>query len=484
MSDPAFLSAIELAAGFRSGELSPVAVASALLDRIEALDAPVHAIVHRDRATTLAMAEAAERRHRAGTPVSPLDGVPATVKDLSHVAGWPRRRGSLLLAGAPPSREDTPAVARMREAGLVFLGKTATPEGGCKVVTRSALTGETANPWDLSRTPGGSSGGASAALAMGFGPLAQGSDGAGSIRIPACYTNSVGLKPGFGRVPAFPPDPDMPHSVVGPMARTVADVSALLAVMSGPEPRDPFAWPVPFAAPADLDDPDLAGLRVALSARMGMRAPLADPEVDALVARAGPMLAAAGAEIIEADPTWPLDPLRPFRVFWETGCMAAVEAAAPGSRETIDPLIRRVAEAGRRVSTAEYLGAVEGRLAIAAASHAFFSRFDLLVCPVMPVAPYRLGRDVPDGFADEDWSWCPYTYPWNMTGQPAASVPVGFTACGLPVGVQIVGRMGEEATILRAASAIERRAGCLGRMAGAALPLSPLASSALEPLAS
>ena len=166
------------------------------------------------------MAEAAEKRYASGEPLSPLDGVPVTIKDLSAVAGWPRRRGSLALDPVI-SAEDTPCVARLREAGTVFLAKTATPEAGCKVVTRSPVHGATANPYDLTRTPGGSSGGASAALAAGFGPLAIGSDGAGSIRIPASSTNVFGLKPGFGRVPAFPPDIDMPHSVVGPMTRTV-----------------------------------------------------------------------------------------------------------------------------------------------------------------------------------------------------------------------------------------------------------------------
>ncbi len=452
----AYLDASALAEAFRRRSLSPVEVAEALLARIDALDGPINAVVHTDREYTLAMARAAESRYAAGQPLSPLDGVPVTIKDLSSVAGWPLRRGSLALHPTAPAAADTPCVARLREAGLVFLAKTATPESGCKVVTRSPVHGVTANPYDPSKTPGGSSGGAAAALALGFGPLATGSDGAGSIRIPASFTNVFGLKPGFGRVPAFPPDTDMPHSVVGPMARSVLDAALMLAVMSRPEPRDPFAWPVAFVMPTDLTDPDLRGLRVARSARMGCHAPLVDAEVDALVAAAGPLLADAGAAVVDVDPVWPMNPLEPFDVFWTTGCASTVDGHPEALRDRLDPLLRTVATAGRSVSLASYLRAQSQRLALTVAAKAFFERFDLLIGPVMPHPAFSVERDVPEGFADTDWSWCPYTYLWNMTGQPAASVPVGFTHAGLPVGVQIVGRIGAEPDILRAAAAIQR----------------------------
>jgi len=459
--DVAFLSAAALAEAFRRRSLSPVEVARALVSRIEALDAPVNSIVHVDPVLTLAQAKAAEARYTAGTPLSALDGVPVTIKDLSAVAGWPRRRGSLALDPLKPAAQDTPCVARLREAGAVFLAKTATPEAGCRLVTRSRVHGVTANPYDLTKTPGGSSGGAAAALALGFGPLAVGSDGAGSIRIPASSTNVFGLKPGFGRVPAFPPDVDMPHSVVGPMSRTVADAALMLEVMARREQRDPFAWPVPFAIPKDLGASDfsgarIAGLRIAISARLGCTAPLVDREVDALVAEAGPILADAGAEVIDEGPIWPVDPFEPFKVFWETGCVAIVDGFEPEKHVLLDPLLLSVAASGRATSLAAYSRAQEQRMAIAVAAKAFFNRFDLLVGPVMPVPPYAVQRYVPEGFADEDWRWCPYTYPWNMTGQPAVSVPIGFTASGLPVGVQIIGWMGSEAQLLRAAAVIER----------------------------
>jgi len=454
--DVAFLDAVALAEAFRRRSLSPVEVARALISRIEALDPPVNAIVYVDSVLTLVQAKAAEARYAAGAPLSALDGVPVTIKDLSAVAGWPRRRGSLVLDPVKPAAEDTPCVARLREAGAVFLAKTATPEAGCRVITRSRVHGVTANPYDLKKTPGGSSGGAAAALAMGFGPLAVGSDGGGSIRIPASWTNVFGLKPGFGRVPAFPPDVDMPHSVVGPMSRTVADAALMLEVMARPEPRDPFAWPVPFAMPKDSAASDVSGLRIAVSARLGCTAPLVDQEVDALVAEAGPILADAGAEVTDESPIWPVDPLEPFKVFWETGCMATVDAFEAEKHVLLDPLLVSVAAAGRATSLAAYCRAQEQRMAIAVAAKAFFNRFDLLVGPVMPVPAYAVERSVPEGYDEEDWRWCPYAYPWNMTGQPAVSVPIGFTRDGLPVGVQIIGWTGSEANLLRAAAVIER----------------------------
>jgi len=454
--DVAWLSAVELTQGYRSGALSPVEVTKALLKRMESVDPRVNAIIFTDPETSLRMAAESEARWRSGAPLSAIDGVPTTVKDLSAVAGWPKRRGSLTRDPHEPAPEDTPCVARLREAGVVFLAKTTTPEAGCKVVTRSQIHGNTANPYDLTKTPGGSSGGASAALALGLGPLAVGSDGAGSIRIPACHTNVFGIKPGFGRVPAYPPDIDMPMSVVGPLTRTVADACLMLEVMSRPEPRDPFMYPVPFVPPTDLADPDLSDLKIAFSPRLGMSAPLVDARVDALVAEAPGLLADAGAAVEAEDPAWPIDPLIPFSVFWATACSATVDGTAIEKRHLLDVLIRAVAAEGRKATLPDYFRALEQRMALSAAAKLFFDRFDLLVGPVMPTPPYSVDRDAPQGYADDDWSWCPYTHLWNMTGQPGASVPIGF-AGGLPVGVQIIGRTGGEATVLRAAAAIEAR---------------------------
>ncbi|HEY0276367.1 MAG TPA: amidase family protein [Paenirhodobacter sp.] len=451
--DIAWVGIAELEAGYRAGNLSPVEVARRLLARIAELNPQVNAVIDVAPERTMAMAEASSARWRAGAPLSMLDGVPVTIKDLAAIRGWPRWRGGR-IADDTLMTFDTPAVARLREAGAVFLARTATPEAGCKVVTRSERYGETRNPWDITKTPGGSSGGAAAALAMGFGPIALGSDGAGSLRIPASHSNVVGVKPGFGRVPAFPPDPDMPHSVVGPMARTVADAAIMLDILSRPEPRDPYAWPIPFAMP-DLSG-DLVGLRVAFSARMGLTAPLFDAEVDRIVAEAAPLLAQAGARVEQAAPDWPVDPFRPFEVFWNSTCVDALARTPAAQRPLLDQIIHAVARRGAGLELADLMRAIDERTQIAAAARDFFNRYDLLIGPVMPVPPYATGRDVPEGYTPEDWDWCPYTYPWNMTGQPALSVPIGFTATGLPVGVQIIGAIGAEALILRAAAAIER----------------------------
>jgi len=447
------LSAAALAAGYAAGAFTPVEVAAALLARIAALDGPINSIVFTDAATTLAQAAASAARHAQGAPLSKLDGVPVTIKDLSAVAGWPLWRGSLTRDDTP-AEADTPAVARLREAGAVFLAKTATPEGGCKIVTSSRRHGATANPYNPAKTPGGSSGGAAASLAMGFGPLALGSDGAGSIRIPASFTNVFGLKPGFGRVPAFPPDTDMPLSVVGPMSRHVADAALMLEVLARPDPRDPFASPLPYAPP-DLNAP-LDDLLIAVSPRLNCAAPLIDHEIDSLVAQAGPLLRAAGAQITEDAPAWPIDPFTPFRTFWEAGCLETLNRHPPETRHKLDPVLRAAATSGRRLTLPDFQRAIEQRLALCAAAHNFFRHHHLLVGPVMPIAAFDITRNTPPGYPDDDWSWCPYTYPWNLTGLPAASCPIGFTTTGLPVGVQIIGPPNAEPTILRAAAAIER----------------------------
>ncbi len=378
--DVAFLDVNTLGEAFRRRNLSPVDVARGL-DRADRGAGPAgqRRGPSGSGRNALAMAEAAEARYRAGAPLSALDGVPVTIKDLSAVAGWPRRRGSLALDPVRPANEDTPCVARLREAGAVFLAKTGTPEAGCKVVTRSPVHGVTANPYDTTRTPGGSSGGAAAALALGFGPLAVGSDGAGSIRIPASSTECVrpqaGLRPGAG----FPPDPDMPHSVVGPMARTVADAALMLDIMSRPEPaRSASPGRCRSRMPRDLANPNLSGLRVAISPRLGCTAPLIDREVDALVAEAGPLLADAGAighavTIRSGRSTRSSrsrsSGRRPARM--------TVDGFAPDKQALLDPLLQRVAIAGRATGLVAHQRALEQRLAITMAAKAFFNRFDL-----------------------------------------------------------------------------------------------------------
>jgi aspartyl-tRNA(Asn)/glutamyl-tRNA(Gln) amidotransferase subunit A len=453
--DVAYLTAGELAQQFEQGALSPVEVARALLDRVEALDLFVNAFVHVDPEATLAMARASESRRSRGEQLGPLDGVPVTIKDLTAVAGWPLKRGSPALQDDPPPRSDAPAVARLREAGAVFLGKTATPDAGSKIVTRSLVHGVTRNPYDLARTPGGSSGGASAALALGFGPLALGTDGAGSIRIPAAWSGVFGLKPSFGRVPAYPPDSDMPHSVAGPMTRSVDDAVAFLDVIARADSRDPYALVLPLDRHA-AEAKNVAGLRVGVTRDFGLRTPFLDDAVHRAVHEAAEALRQAGATLVEVSPTWPCDPFETFVVFWEAGYAGFLHTAYSGEKSSrMDPDLLAIAERGLRVDIVTYHRALGERVALAAASKALFNSLDLLIGPVMPGSPPLVERDAPEGFAPGDWRWCPFTYLWNMTGQPAASVPWGLDELGLPVGVQIVGPVAGEAAILRASRVVE-----------------------------
>ena len=267
--DPHEMTASELSALFASRDLSPVEVTEGCIARIEALDAEINSFCHMDVETSRAMAEASEARWLAGEPLSPLDGVPVAVKDLLITKGWPTLRGSRTVDPNQAWDADAPTVARLREAGAVLIGKTTTPEFGWKGSTDSPLTGVTRNPWNKHKTPGGSSGGTSAAIAARFCPIGLGTDGGGSIRIPASFSGIYGLKPSFGRVPAYPLSPFGTLAHVGPMSRTALDSAMLMNVIARPDARDwhslPF-YPTDYAA--EIETP-LAGKRIAFSPRMG-----------------------------------------------------------------------------------------------------------------------------------------------------------------------------------------------------------------------
>ena len=447
------LSATELIGLYRRGELSPVEATRAVLDRIDAVNARTNAycLVRGDEA--LASAGASERRWGAGQPAGLVDGVPVSIKDLLLTDGWPTRRGSLTIDEAGPWTVDAPAVARLREHGAVLVGKTTTPEFGWKGVTDSPLTGVTRNPWDPARTPGGSSGGSAAAVASGLAPLSVGTDGAGSIRIPASFCGIVGLKPTQGRVPVYPPSTFGTLSHVGPMARTVADAALLLDVIGAPDIRDSLALDRQPPVSAQLDVARLAGRRVAYSPALGYAA--VDPEVEAAVRAAVSALEAHGALVSLADPGF-ASPRPAFDVLWNAGAARVVADIPEDRRDLIDPGLAEAAEAGRRYSAIEYLQALRERSELGIAMGAFHQTYDLLVTPTEPIAAFAAGAEVPEGSAERGWpSWTPFTYPFNMTHQPAATVPCGFSAAGLPIGVQVVGPRHADALVLSACAAIE-----------------------------
>lgn len=453
MTDLADLTARQLTAGYAAGEFSPPEAARAVLRRAEEARERVNAFTRVDAEEALAAARAAEERWRAGEPAGPVDGVPVTVKDLLLQRGGPTLRGSLTVSAEGAWEEDSPAVARLREQGAVFVGKTTTPEFGWKGVTDSPRHGVTGNPYDPTRTAGGSSGGSAAAVALGAGPLSLGTDGGGSVRIPASFCGIFALKPTYGRVPIYPASPFGTLAHVGPMTRDAADAALMMDVITGPDWRDwsqlgPGAGSFREAVREGVD-----GLRVAYSPALGWDVPVA-ADVAAAVRAAVDRLAELGAYVEEIDPGI-ADPVEEFHTLWFSGAARVVQHLGDAEREALDPGLREVCERGARYSALDYLAAVDTRMALGRAMGRFHSAYDLLVTPTEPITAFEAGAEVPAGSGHTRWTgWTPFTYPFNMTQQPAATVPCGVDGAGLPIGVQLVGARHADALVLRAAHAL------------------------------
>ncbi|WAL66842.1 amidase [Amycolatopsis cynarae] len=447
------LTASELVAGYASGEISPVEATEAALRAIEERDGRCNAFCLVDPEVALAGAKASETRWREGHPIGWLDGVPTSIKDMFLTQGWPTLRGSTCIDPDQPWEVDSPVTARLRENGLVMLGKTTTPELAWKGVTDSLLTGITRNPWNPSLTPGGSSGGSAAAVAAAMGELSVGTDGGGSVRIPAAFCGIVGLKPTHGRIPLYPASPFGALSHAGPMARSVDDVALLLDVLALPDYRDPAALPPPAASYREAVRRDVQGLIAAFSPDLGYAR--VDPEVAQVVRSAVNALGEAGLRIEETDPGFG-DPKEAFDVLWSAGAAQWLDTFPPGCEEKIDPGLRRVWEQGRRHSAADYLRATGERAALGILMGEFHTRYDVLITPTVGVKPFEAGHEVPPGSDLAGWpEWTPFTYPFNMTQQPAISVPAGLTADGLPVGLQIVGPRHSDDLVLAVARLLE-----------------------------
>jgi aspartyl-tRNA(Asn)/glutamyl-tRNA(Gln) amidotransferase subunit A len=448
------LTATELVALFRARKASPVEAATAALARIEALDVALNAFRLVDRPRALASAAESERRWSRGAPAGPLDGVPVSVKDVFLTEGWSTLWGSRLVSADQPWNVDAPAVARLKEAGAVLLGKTTTPEFHWKTVTDSPLTGITRNPWNPALTPGGSCGGAAVAVATGMGALALGTDGGGSIRVPCAFTGIFGLKPSFGRVPLWPPGAFGTMAHVGPMTRSVADAALLLNVIARPDARDWRALPHDPADYRDGLEDGVAGLRIAYSRDLGYAE--VDAEVVAVVDAAVRTFAGFGAIVEERSPGF-----ADTRPTFETLAFAAIARDLgrfdAGQRKLIDPGLVEIAEIGTRVRLDDYLAAERARGDLGLRMRQFHETYDVLMTPTVPIPPFAAGQDVPDPAWQARWTeWSPFTYPFNLTGQPAASLPCGFTRSGLPVGLQIVGPFHGDRLVLQVARAYER----------------------------
>ncbi len=456
MAEIGRMSAAEITAAYRDRSLSPVEVLKDALARIDRFEPAVNAFTFVDSDGAMATARDSETRWIKGEPLGPADGLVATVKSNVATAGWQLRRGSTTI-GYEAATFDAPPVASLRAAGCVLVGQTTMPEFGWIGVTHSKLTGITRNPWNRARTPGGSSGGAAAAAALGIGSFHIGTDGAGSIRIPSAFSGLFGIMPGVGRVPAYPASPFGLLARLGPMTRRVDDGALMLGIMARPDARDIYhdgAEPPDYAA---VTASGIRGLRIGWSATLGWVDRL-DPAIRAATAAIAARLTEFGAIVEEVDPGFTRDEARrPLKALWDAGCAQVLKGVPEAKREDVDAGFRRCAAAGDRLAATDVLQAMADRAALYETMRRFHERYDLLLTPTMPVTAIEAGVEVPrDGSFGAEWfDWSPYTWPFNVTGQPAASVPVGLAPDGLPIGLQIVGPKGREDLVLRVAKGVE-----------------------------
>src|SRR5262245_7209896 len=457
-ADLAMMPAHELARLFRKGKASPVEATKAALARIEKFQPVLNCMQHVDADGALKQAKAAEKRRAKGKPLGPLDGVPTTIKDMVLTKGMPSRMGSAATDAAGPWETDAPTAARLRESGAVLLGKTTAPEYGWKGVTDSRLFGVTRNPWDIHKTPGGSSGGGTASVAVGIGNIAVGTDGAGSVRIPCSFSGLFGLKPTFARVPLYPPSAQGTLSNAGPMTRTVRDAALMMNVIARPDARDWYSIPTD-----DKEDylkgleKGVKGLRIAYAPDLGfVEKDKIDPQVAQAVAAAAKTFKQLGAKVVEAAPRLEgLDPRDIENVHWTGNCSVLVKGFAPEKQALMDPGLLRAAEHGSRHPLETFIRAGHQRAQLGVIFNLFFQDYDLLLTPTMPMPAFNVGEPAAWGGDGVDIGWTPFTLTFNLPRQPAATIPCGTSKAGLPIGLQIIGPHYADARVLRAAYAFE-----------------------------
>jgi aspartyl-tRNA(Asn)/glutamyl-tRNA(Gln) amidotransferase subunit A len=437
----------ELTALYSTGEVSPVDVAKATLARAEEVNPQFNAFTLIDHEGALRQAHASEQRWRKGSPNSLLDGVPTTLKDIVWVKGMTIRYGSL-TTNMMPSVEDAPSVQRLRESGAVFLGLTTTPELGWKAVTDSPLSGITRNPWAPETTAGGSSGGAAVAAATGAGVFHLGTDGGGSIRIPASFTGIVGLKPTYGRVAAFPASAFGTVAHIGPMGRSVDDVALMLMTMAGRDNRD-WMQGNGDQGTISLVEGVLNGARIGYWSKPPCG--YVEPEVVAVVEMAVENLRLAGAHV-EAIDLPGSDLLELFHHHWFTGAANRVGAISAALQEKIDPGLLEIARIGAAITAPALMAAQIRRAEFGAAMDRLMAKYDFLVSPGTAVAAFTAGEEVPPKSGLSRWTeWAGFSFPINLSQQPACVVPCGRTKDGRPIGLQFIGARGDDSGVLSVA---------------------------------
>ncbi len=454
--DLCYMPATEMLVRFRNRSLSPVEVTTAVLNRIEAADPAINAYVTVTPELALEHASAAERAWQAGN-ARELLGVPISIKDLTATKGIRTTKGSRLFENWIPDA-DAVFVERVLGAGAVMLGKTSSPEFGWKGETTNPVSGTTRNPWNLERTAGGSTGGGAAAVAAGMGPLTQGGDGAGSIRIPSSFCGIYGLKPSFGLVPAYPPSALSDVAHLGPMTRTVPDSALLLNTVAGEDPRDRFSWSSNTDYLSCCETRDLTGWKIAWSGDLGYAA--VEPEIVDLCKRQLQVLRDLGAVVIEAHPNLP-DPWHIIDDLWAAAMASMHIDNLDEVADLIDPGRKTVVEYGRTLTGAHLTRQQQRRAEYCETWRQFMEDYDLFVCPTEPCTAFEAGLDFPRTVAGREMTylgWTAFTYPFNLTGFPAATVPAGCASDGLPVGMQFVGRWHGDGSVIAASAAYEAAA--------------------------
>jgi aspartyl-tRNA(Asn)/glutamyl-tRNA(Gln) amidotransferase subunit A len=454
------MSAIELTEAFRNGELSPVEVLYEVLERVKRYNPEINAIITQTIADAETNARKAEKEIKAGKALGPFHGVPITIKDLVFTRGIRTTFGSKLYENFVPE-EDAIIVERLKNAGAVIIGKTNTPEFGNIAYTDNLIFGPTRNPWDKSKTAGGSSGGAAAAVAAGFGPVASGSDGGGSIRIPSNFCGVYGIKPSFGRVPCYPKLPGWETmNCEGPITRTVSDAAAMLDIMAGPDERDRFSLPPSSVHYLDSIEKGINRSRMAYTPNLGY-APV-DVEIENLTRRAAFNFEMLECEVTEIKPDW-LNMENDFMTLIPAEAVTANEKRLEEWKRLAYPYYAGYIELVKNLNARDIIRIQFRREELWKKVHRIFEKYDFLLTPVTPVSAFEIepnAASIPSRISGRGVSpvgWMVFTFPFNFTGQPAASIPIAFTTRGLPVGLQMVGKRYDDDGVLRASRMFEKR---------------------------